>query len=512
MSAALAWLGVWSLAAGWLLLVNFFLTPDSRGWAFAGAGVLLFILAARRIRWNRIDPWPYLLAPPLAAAALFWPFPHKAGPLLLLGAFALALPLLVARRRPAIEGREESATEQDSTAHMWISWLTPLALGLALAGAVWTAQSGAVLTYWWLGARYHQVAALTPLVYALAKALGWPVGSSAGALFLPHLDEMIQASTTWERLGVFPASLLAAGALVLLPLVRRQSRRQLLGRVAAALALGCGYVLARYLVLTAVLGITREPAIFWLPLPTALTYLPLSLLLVRALPLRSFIPEPLPTTSPGSKSTAGRRPAWRYVVVAGLAFLSGLFAVALLTFPDPGREKAGRVLFDEYNSNWEWSTQALDTEWYGLKSGYNYYSLGQWLQYYYRVDTNFEPRTPDLLAGYDLLIIKTPTAPFSSEELDAIDAWVRAGGGLFLIGDHTNVFGTSSYLNPLARRFGLRFLYDSTYDLPSLRVNLYERPELLAHPAAVQIPPFLYATSCTLEAPLLAGNVMTGYG
>ena len=91
-------------------------------------------------------------------------------------------------------------------------------------------------------------------------------------------------------------------------------------------------------------------------------------------------------------------------------------------------------------------------------------------------------------------------------------AWVGAGGGLFLIGDHTNVFGTSSYLNPLARRFGLRFRYDSTYDLPTLRVTLYERPELLAHPAVLEMPPFLFATSCTLEAPLLAGNVMVGYG
>jgi hypothetical protein len=189
-----------------------------------------------------------------------------------------------------------------------------------------------------------------------------------------------------------------------------------------------------------------------------------------------------------------------------------LALVGLLLSPDPGRKKAGRVLLDEYNSNWEWSTQAMDTEWYGQKSGYNYYSLGQWLEYYYQVETNFQPRTPQLLADYDVLIIKTPTAPFAPEEIEAIDAWVRKGGGLFLIGDHTNVFGTSSYLNPLAQRFGLRFRYDSTYDLKTLRVTLFERPQILAHPSVVHMPPFLFATSCTLEAPLLAGNVMVGYG
>jgi hypothetical protein len=201
-----------------------------------------------------------------------------------------------------------------------------------------------------------------------------------------------------------------------------------------------------------------------------------------------------------------------YVALAILSFLAGMSLLGLLTFPDPGQEKKGRVLLDEYQSNWEWTTQTLDTEWYGQKSGYNYYSLGQWLKYYYKVDTNFEPRTRELLQNYDVLIIKTPTAPFAPEEVDAIEGWVRAGGGLFLIGDHTNVFGTSSYLNPLAKRFGLRFRYDSTYDLPTLRVTLFERPRLLAHPAVLEMPPFLFATSCTLEAPLTAGNVMVGYG
>ena len=497
MNAILAWLSVWFLAAGWILLVNFFLPPDGRGWIFVGAGVVLSVLAAWRVRWRfdsapfglahlglrhglRFDPWLYLLAVPLAAAAIIWPLPYKVGPLLVLGGLLLTLPLSRA------------------------SWLTPPSLGLGLAGAVWIAQTGATVAYWWLGARYHEARFLTPVVYTLAKLLGWTVGNSGGSLFLPHIEGMVQATTTWERLGAFPVMLLAAGGLALLPLGRRGMARRLAWRVAAALALGSGYVLFRYLVLTAVVAINRDPAIFWLPLPTALTFLPLSLLLARPLPLSRSPAEPSPP--------AGRRPAGRYAVLAGMAFLAGLTFAGLLTFPDPGQRNAGRVLLDEYNSNWEWTTQALDTEWYGQKSGYNYYSLGQWLKYYYRLDTNFEPRTPGLLADYDVLIIKTPTAPFAPEEIEAIVAWVRAGGGLFLIGDHTNVFGTSSYLNPLARRFGLRFRYDSTYDLPTLRVTLYEHPGLVAHPAVLEMPPFLFATSCALEAPLLSDNVMVGYG
>lgn len=488
MSAVWAWLGVWSLSVGWLLLVNIFLAPDERGWIWAGVGVVLLIVGARRARWRQIDPWAYLLAVPLTAAALIWPFPQKAGPLLLLGGLLLTLTL------------------------RWARWLTPLCLGLALAGAAWIAQSGAVVAYWWLGARYHHVPILAPLVHGLARLLGWTAGRSGGALFLPHIDGMIQATPTWERLGALPAMLLGAGGLALLPLVRRGKWHPLVRRLIVASVGAIGYLLVRYLVLTAVLGISRDPAIFWQPWPTALTFLPLGVLLARFLPLQAVPGEPAAAEVPRKRQQPSTGPLRGYAAVAGLAFLAGLAVVGLLTFPDPGRKKAGRVLLDEYNSNWEWTTQVLDTEWYGHKSGYNYYSLGQWLRYYFQVDTNFGPRTAELLSSYDTLIIKTPTEPFAPEEIEAIEAWVRAGGGLFLIGDHTNVFGTSSYLNPLARRFGLRFRYTSTYDLPTLRVTLYERPNLLAHAALLEMPPFLFATSCTLEAPLLSENLMVGYG
>jgi hypothetical protein len=389
-------------------------------------------------------------------------------------------------------------------------------VGLLAAGAAWIAGAGATTLYWWLGARYHDAGALTPLLEALARALGWSAGASDGSLFLPHAGGPVQASATWERLAIYPGLLLLAGAGGLLVIIwilgpRRRAaggpgRR--LGRLALGLLAVAGYLVWRYLALTALVGITRDPAVFWQPAAVAGSTLPLALLLAWVWPLRTPADAAEEAPMPAARGTA----AWRYAAVAGLAFVAGLALVAWLVWPDPAREKAGRVLLDEYNSNWEWTTEAMDTEWYGQKSGYNYYSLGQWLSYYYEVDTNFAPRTPELLQDYDVLIIKTPTAPFTPQEIDAIEAWVRAGGGLFLIGDHTNVFGTSSHLNPLARRFGLRFRYDSTYDLPTLRVSLYEPPALLAHPVVAHMPPFLFATSCTLEAPLLADNVMVGYG
>jgi len=69
------------------------------------------------------------------------------------------------------------------------------------------------------------------------------------------------------------------------------------------------------------------------------------------------------------------------------------------------------------------------------------------------------------LAGCDVLIVATPrgaakSAPmtdrrrpaFGAEEIKAIDAWVRAGGGLLLVTDHPPIGDAA---RPLAERFGV---------------------------------------------------------
>jgi hypothetical protein len=49
---------------------------------------------------------------------------------------------------------------------------------------------------------------------------------------------------------------------------------------------------------------------------------------------------------------------------------------------DPGLKSQGRILVDEYHSDWEWTEQEFDTKWYGIKSGYNYYNLFEYLDYF----------------------------------------------------------------------------------------------------------------------------------
>jgi hypothetical protein len=86
-----------------------------------------------------------------------------------------------------------------------------------------------------------------------------------------------------------------------------------------------------------------------------------------------------------------------------------------------------------------------------------------------------QPLTADTLAGCDLLVLAHPSDPkwerttgtgsprLSAEELDAIEAFVAAGGGLVVLGEtEQDKYGNN--LNELLERFGLRLENDTVQD------------------------------------------------
>ncbi len=56
---------------------------------------------------------------------------------------------------------------------------------------------------------------------------------------------------------------------------------------------------------------------------------------------------------------------------------------------------------------------------------------------------------------FDSLWVITPTKPFSTEEIQSIERWVRGGGTLNVVSDHTDLFGHASVLNKLLRVYGI---------------------------------------------------------
>ena len=66
--------------------------------------------------------------------------------------------------------------------------------------------------------------------------------------------------------------------------------------------------------------------------------------------------------------------------------------------------------------------------------------------------------------NYNELWIVTPTKPFSSTELSIIKKWVRNGGNLIVVSDHTDLYGHARCANQIAMLFGCKIHNSATFD------------------------------------------------
>jgi hypothetical protein len=149
---------------------------------------------------------------------------------------------------------------------------------------------------------------------------------------------------------------------------------------------------------------------------------------------------------------------------------------AIITWEPQGKPKTGKLVISTHHSQWSRCDREYDREWYGAESGYNYACLRRLFGWFMPVEVAAGPLTASALDGASVLVIYDPDTPYSSEETAVIREFVRAGGGLLLIGDHTNVFGSTSHLNPLCEPFGFRFRDDVLFDLDEDFHQLIEAP------------------------------------
>jgi hypothetical protein len=121
-----------------------------------------------------------------------------------------------------------------------------------------------------------------------------------------------------------------------------------------------------------------------------------------------------------------------------LIFISFLILLTSLSPWDPmAREKNGWIAYDGYHHR-------LDSPFFENDTLTN--SVLRYLQSTgYEARILDEPLTPQTLKGYSILILETPEMNLSSPEKSAVLEFVRDGGGLFVLGDHTNL--QDCYLN-----------------------------------------------------------------
>ena len=151
------------------------------------------------------------------------------------------------------------------------------------------------------------------------------------------------------------------------------------------------------------------------------------------------------------------------------ALLAGVAMTAAVVWDPVGRAKPGRVLWDEYHSQQPWSgkqfdaTQTdrpFDTQWYGRAAASNYSRIYDYVSHFYKVSRTKTPLGGAALSDVDVLVLKVPSKAYTPAEIDAIEHFVDRGGGVLMIGEHTNAFGSGEILNELARRMGFEFRYD----------------------------------------------------
>jgi hypothetical protein len=212
-------------------------------------------------------------------------------------------------------------------------------------------------------------------------------------------------------------------------------------------------------------------------------------------------PTPSPEAEMNVEPTSLRRLIARPLPALGIALAAGVLLASDRVFDCTGELKRGRIAIDEGHSQWEATDLRLGRDTYGAESGYNYRAVVDWLETGYGpVRRLYDEITPASLREFDVLIVKTPTAAFAPDEIAAIHGWVRDGGGLILIGDHTNVFGTGSILNEIALPLGFHFDFDCVFD-HRRRFEQFHRvdPALAAHPVLRPLSGIRFEVGCSID-------------
>jgi len=484
------WIGLALLSASWLFGLSYY--HDANWWAWAilvaaGTGLLTAVHIRTPTATQSLTA-ALMLLPPIVLA----PWPYRMAPLLIFVGLVLgALP--IPRRWPGI-----------------------LASALILGGVILTAQSLAILGYQYLTARSHELPwPLPSLLYTILRLLGVQAALDGTSISLYSPRAVHRLGATWELLLDLPTLAFLFGGIVMLCLWIPEKNLKLKtqkSKLAALVILIAAWLLVRAAVLMSIfmhraLRTEYEAELVlmnqfwnpWLHLAFLLGPILLSLRFVRTpscgQPPRLPAREDVGASEPGAglaDSTVKRLGAIILTFAGTFCLITGLLLDV------PGQRKQGRVIVDEYHSTWEPTDRPFDVNWYGHDSGYNYACIYDYCSRFYEMSRLKTPIDDTAVRDCDVLMVKVPTSRYDPQEVAAIGRFVEKGGGLLLIGEHTNVFNTGTHINDIARIFGFSFRYDCLFDIDTIYTQLY-RPPLVPHPIVQSMPPFNFAVSCSIN-------------
>lgn len=536
------WTGVFLLAASWLMGTGYYHAPQMAVWSALLLAGCACVVAASRCELPRLVLPSGLLGLLcvllLCLPAWVAPWPHRAVPLL------LAVGLLIGWW-PGARTAESARTEPDGSGR----WKSALSQGLILSGLVLGLQDLALLLYRTWTSYSHELPSPMPWLLAqVLRLLGMDAAAEQSTIHLFSMRQVHALGATWELL--LPPStwcFLISGMMLWawcrvtteakpkpknqgqgvlskdwIKTLRAWMRQLLPWAVPVVIWLPLRVALLAAWMLHRTLQTEYEDPLnpmwhFWNPWVLIVADLPL--LLLQAGWLRSFLrfrEERESKIEDGKLSGQAivHPPAWREMAGIGLPVVVAVVCFTLGVIWDPvGQRKGGRIAVDEFHSKWEPTERPFDTEWYGHLSGYNYACIYDFSSRYYAMSRIKEPLTDAVLANLDVLVLKVPTELFRPEEVEAVLRFVERGGGLLLIGEHTDVFSTGYDLNQIARRFGFEYRYDCVFGIDSF-FDQYYVPSFAPHPVVRAIRGMDFATSCSIRPfePWRGRSVITSTG
>ena len=201
-------------------------------------------------------------------------------------------------------------------------------------------------------------------------------------------------------------------------------------------------------------------------------------------------------------------PRLRQLIAVSFGVAAMLAALMTSALTNPIHE----IVFDEAHGNWETTTTEYRPESFGRNTTYTYKLL---FDYSSKISTKaVRFRGGALPATTDaLFVVKMPTERFSQSFLSELVAWVKAGGRLLVVADHTDLFDTTQNLTPLLAALDAGIAPTATYNRDGKPTQSFTGVGsiLLGSVLGVRAP-FSFLTGATFSAIPWNAAILGAYG
>jgi len=147
-------------------------------------------------------------------------------------------------------------------------------------------------------------------------------------------------------------------------------------------------------------------------------------------------------------------------------------AMSIVIIAELTTREIKQITFDESHGKWETVTSELTPESFGRDKLYSYKALFN--------HTSELGLTTDILEAEekfseeqtDVLVIKMPVLPISEKFTSEVVSWIKAGGSLLVIADHTNLYDTTKRINQsFGSKLGFAIDETATFDEIGMPIN-----------------------------------------